>query len=126
MHIDGARLDADWFDAPHTRQDLLARDCALAMRQQEGKDGTLRFGQVRTSADGPGDLAAFEIDLAMPEPGMAEPGRSTPRGAAQYCLDAGEQLARGERLDDIIIRAHLQAAHPVIFAPARGQYDNRY
>ena len=45
-------------------------------------------------------------------------------GAAQNGLDAGDDLARAERLDDVIVRTHFKSQNAVDFLAARGQHDN--
>src|SRR5581483_7597957 len=44
-------------------------------------------------------------------------------GATQEGLDAGDDLARAERFDDIIVGAHLEAEHAIDFG-ALGGDDN--
>jgi hypothetical protein len=45
--------------------------------------------------------------------------------AAQHGLDAGDQLARVERLAEVIVGAHLEADDAVDRLVARGQHDHR-
>ena len=45
-------------------------------------------------------------------------------GAAQNGLDAGDDLARAERLDDVIVRAHFEPQNAVDFLAAGGQHDD--
>ena len=45
---------------------------------------------------------------------------------AQHRADAGDQLARAERLGHIIVGAGLEAADPVALLAARGEHDDRH
>ena len=45
---------------------------------------------------------------------------------AKHGADAGDQLARAERLGDIIVGAGLEAADAVALLAARGQHDDRH
>ncbi|MNT21164.1 hypothetical protein D3C72_1564920 [compost metagenome] len=47
-------------------------------------------------------------------------------GAAHDRTDAGQQLARRERLDHVVVHAGFQAAHAVVFFATRGQHDDRH
>ena len=51
--------------------------------------------------------------------------RSRPLEPAQHRLDPRHQLARGERLGDVVVRAHLQALNAIILRGARRQEDDR-
>jgi hypothetical protein len=45
--------------------------------------------------------------------------------AAQHRADAGDELARGERLGDVVVCAEFQADHLVDLGVARGHDDDR-
>jgi hypothetical protein len=47
-------------------------------------------------------------------------------GTAQDGVDAGEQLARRERLGDVVVGAAFQAHHLVLLFRARRQHDDRH
>ncbi|MNF66341.1 hypothetical protein D3C84_481310 [compost metagenome] len=47
-------------------------------------------------------------------------------GAAQQGLDARQQLARAERLAQVVVGAQLQADHPVGLVGAGGEHDHRH
>lgn len=50
--------------------------------------------------------------------------RARTPGAPQYGLDAGDQLAIAERLDQIVVRPHGQTDDPVCLVPACGQHQD--
>ena len=45
---------------------------------------------------------------------------------AQHGADAGDQLARGERLGDVVVGADLEPDHLVDLAVLGGQHDDRH
>ena len=47
------------------------------------------------------------------------------RGAACYCTDPGEQLAEAERLDDVVVGAHLEADDLVHLLTFGSDHDDR-
>ena len=69
---------------------------------------------------------SFGVDGHVPEcdrSGVS--GRRLHPGAAEAGADPGQQLAHAERLDDIIIRAHLQPDHLVDFLPFGREHQDR-
>jgi len=46
-------------------------------------------------------------------------------GAAQDRLDASQELAGAERLDDVVVRAQLQSLHTILFRPASSEQNHR-
>jgi hypothetical protein len=44
---------------------------------------------------------------------------------AQHCAHAQRELARAEWLGDVVVRADLEAHHPVDLVGARGEHDDR-
>ena len=46
--------------------------------------------------------------------------------AAHVGADPGEQLARRERLGDVVVGADLEAEHAIGFLAARGHHDDRH
>ena len=47
-------------------------------------------------------------------------------GAAQRGLQSRDQLARAERLDDVVVRARLERTHHVVLVADRGQHEDRH
>ena len=60
---------------------------------------------------------ATQLDLLVRRDGTA--------GAAQYRIDARQQLARRERLGDVVVGATIEARHLVALRGARRQHDHR-
>jgi hypothetical protein len=57
----------------------------------------------------------------------ADDERSAPRlgpGAPQHRANARDQLARRERLDHVVVGAHLEAEHAIHLVTARGEHDD--
>jgi hypothetical protein len=129
MHRHGARV-AGINIAPHLLQELLRREQVTAIAHEEReqlelarleshgalaqRDSMRRHVQLQITADQPlggrwrlGQLATNQL---------------TP---PQHGLHASEQLARGKRLGQIIVRAHLETDDAVDLLRARGQHQNR-
>lgn len=53
-------------------------------------------------------------------------GAGWPLEAAQYSLDAGEQLACGEWFGDVVVRTHFETQDAVVFPRARSKEDYGY
>src|SRR5271166_5090834 len=65
------------------------------------------------------NIAGQEIDLQICEmQGRFDPGAP---GTATQCRDAREQFRERERLYQVVVRAGIQALHPVVNAAERGQ-----
>src|SRR5206468_1192028 len=79
---------------------------------------------VATAEDG--DHAALLVDdqLAVAVPGRLEVAAGRLAAPAQDRLAAQDQLARAERLGDVVVGAHLQAADPVFLAGLGGEHDD--
>ena len=72
----------------------------------------------------PADFAARQVDDGPAQPGALHLPRPAER-APQHGLDAGQQLAGRERLDDVVVGPHLQAADAVVLAAAGREDDDR-
>ena len=74
-----------------------------------------------------GDLVKIVVHVELADasaPGLAFVGRGRHLGgAAQQCADARHQLARRERLADIVVGAELEADDTVRLPASRRQYD---
>jgi len=71
------------------------------------------------------DLACAAID----DQALADPENRVPLGeravrAPQHGFHARDQLARAERLDQVIVAAELQAGHLVVYGLLRGEEDD--
>ena len=120
--IDGAVL-AVIVIVPDLLQDLFAAQCNALVADQKNQQVKLLRGQRRLL---PGHLYAVagRVDGQIAE-GIA-PGGLGGLGhrAGQHGLDTGDQLPRGERLDDIVIGTALQPGQLVVFLTAGGQHDH--
>ena len=94
------------------------------MGDQEAEDGAFRLGQFAALVLGPADLAAGQVDDGPAQAGALHLQRPAER-PPQHGLDAGQQFAGGERLDDVIVGAHLQTADAVVLAAAGRKDDDR-
>ncbi len=45
-------------------------------------------------------------------------------GCAEQCVDLGQQLAQRERLDQVVVRARVEADHPNIDRVPRGEHED--
>ena len=111
--------------APAPRQ-RLARHAGAAAGAQQPQDLALALGQ----AD---DLRAVAQFAALQREGERAEARHAAvalrrrrAGAPQHRADAQQQLARFERLGEIIVDADLQPAHAIGRLGARGQHDDRH
>ena len=68
------------------------------------------------------DAARDEVDLQV---ARLQPKHVRRPAAAEHRADAREQLGQRERLDQIIVGAQVQPAHPIVDAVARGQDQHR-
>ena len=73
-------------------------------------------------ASGDPMTAQVQLEVAGPEP-LGGSGRCL--RAPEHRPDAGDQLARAERLHDVVVGPELEAGHPVGLVPARGEHDDR-
>ncbi len=91
------------------------------MMHEEVEDGEFLGGQLDGRAvDLEGVRGRVEHDAARRQDGGAI--GQVPPGERP---DAGEQLAHGERLDHVVIRARLEPAHPVVDRVTGGQHQDR-
>src|SRR5437879_4192575 len=107
MHVDNPGLDGV-FVAPDGVEDLLPAQHLARVAGEEGQKVELRVGEV--------DLPAVAIDAALVDLGdhVAEDQLAAlvllllDPALAQVGGDAGDQLARAEGLDDVVVGADLQ------------------
>ena len=126
FHIHGYRKNPNLaviVIVPDLLQDLFAAQCNALVADQKNQQIKLLRGQRRLL---PGHLYAVagRVDGQIAE-GIA-PGGLGGLGhrAGQHGLDTGDQLPRGERLDDIVIGTALQPGQLVVFLTAGGQHDH--
>ncbi len=71
---------------------------------------------------GPDDVAPYRIDLYVADPHQRDDART---GPPRHRAQARQQLLDGKRLDQIVVRALVQALDVATQPVARGQDDNR-
>ena len=103
-----------------TRQRLARHDLAL-VAHQEFEQLELTNGQVDRPATAQ-HLARDQIHLEVAD---REPRRIRHAAAAHQRTDAGEQFGEGERLDEVVVRAGVEAGHAVLQRVARGEDEHR-
>ena len=123
--ISTARVSSPAVPMPQTGQQFIAGDGPLAVDDQVAE--RRRFGFRKLGPRSPADqriFAALQVDLAAAELRALARFRRL-RRPPQHRFDAGQQFAGRERLDHVIVRPHLQAAHAVVFPAAGRQDDDR-
>ncbi len=122
MHVDGAFLHVH-AAAPHVVEQLGAGVDPLRMGHEEVQQAVLggadRHRRVvdEHAVGGAVDAHRADHDAAV---------LVVLAGAAHHRADPGQQLARRERLDHVVVHAGLQAADAVVLLAARGQHDDRH
>ena len=79
---------------------------------------------------GEADLAPVDVHppadrVERERPGPEQLLRRDGRPPPQHGPDPGDQLARAERLGDVVVRAELEAQHPLHLVVARGDHQHR-
>jgi hypothetical protein len=119
-------------DSPKTASpELLAGEHHARMRRERGDQVELHAGELQGRAR-PERLPRARIhDEVEEDPPVVCRGRCEPRGrsggnrAAEHRAHPGDQLARLEGLGHVVVRADLQAGHPVHELIPRGEEDHR-
>ncbi len=120
VHVDGAQVDVG-AGAPDPVEQALAAEHAARTLHQEIQQPELGGPQVHVAA-GAGDAVAGAVqhDVGVFQPLVGELGPA----AAQQGAQAGDQLGHGEGLDQVVVRAGVQAAHLVGVLAAGGQHQH--
>ena len=119
IHVDGAIGDGAILPPNGVQQLFAAEDHARPAHQ--------KFQQPELGG-GQGEVLAVELHLAAAAVEFDAAGFEQPRGRglrAELELDARDQFADEERLDDVVVRAQLKADDAVGFGSARGEKNNR-
>src|SRR5690606_6326665 len=120
MDVDGALFQID-IAAPDLVLDVVAAEHFFLVRHEKFQQ--LEFGG--SHVDGgvfDGDAVAGGVQLQVEHPDnlvLLVAGAAT-----QDRLDAGYQLTGRERLGDVVVHAHVQSLHLVVFAGFRCQHDD--
>ncbi len=121
MDVDRARLDIDVI-APDRVEQLLARKDAARMLHQIVEQLVFRRAEMNVTAGALHTVRqAIDADLAERDAVF----RQARTDAAQHGADACHQFDHGERLDDIVVGAGVEAADTVALFRARRQHDDR-
>ena len=123
VHVDRA-LVALPVDAPHAVEQLAAGERHAEVVGQVLQQVELARGERhRPAADPRLPAHAVDLDVADQRPRRAVAGG--PSVAAQDGLHPGDELARRERLGDVVVGAELEPEHAVDLVVAGGQHDDR-
>lgn len=108
--------------APDLIHQLLARECATGVAGQEQQqlelallEGHLLAADARPSGGGL-DHEVRELQRRLVISRSVHP--------AQHGVDAGDELSRLERFDDIVVRAEAEPDHTIGLLAPRGQQDH--
>jgi len=122
LHVDAA--------APHLVQQLRAAVHAFGMGHEEMQQAVFGGADLHRHGSAAG-LSASGREHAMR--GAVDAQAADLHAAVfvvfarttHHCADAGQQFARGKRLDHVVVDAGLQPANAVVLFAARGQHDDR-
>ena len=122
MGVDGALVALEVV-AEHLLDQLHARVHAARVAGQRGEQLELAGREVDLLA-GDHDLVAGHVDGELAELEHLALGLGIGVHAAQQRTGAGDQLARAERLDQIVVGAQLQADDAVLDLALGGEHDD--
>ena len=91
---------------------------------EEPEHGELAGGQVQRSATADGGLSN-EIDADRPEVQIAD-GFAGWLGTTQQRADAGQEFARAEWFDEIIVGARIEAGDAILDLALGGEHEDRH
>ncbi|GAA3121809.1 hypothetical protein GCM10020254_81320 [Streptomyces goshikiensis] len=108
--------------SPHQFEDQLAGEYLAGVAHEEfeqGRFGTAELQRAAPAAPGPGRRVEHEV-------GEAERGGAAGRGRRppQQRADPRDQLVQGERLDEVVVGARLQAVDALADGVERGQDED--
>ena len=125
VDVDGAGV-AVVLVAPDALEQFVARKGAAGVRDEQLQELVLLGRQGDGLVVEPcligGKIEAQAADLQRLLPPLL--ALAVLGGAAQHGLDAREQLAHGEGLDDVVVGAELEAEHAVDLLGLGGQHDD--
>src|SRR4029077_15431910 len=109
VHVDGVRAERVGLVVPHMLGDRAAVGHAGRAPHEDLEDAELGAGKGGPlPADQHLPRGRVELDVPDLDPGRRDGGRPALRGP-----DPGQQLAEVERLDQVVVRARVQAGDPV-------------
>ena len=121
MHVDGALFDVS-IAPPDPVEQLPAAEYPLGVGHEKMQQPVFG-GAERDLALARADPMTGVIELQALD--LHHVGRARRRGSPQHRLDAGQQLARRERLGDVVVGAALEAADLVLLLGSGGEHDDR-
>src|SRR5882762_9052015 len=129
LHIDRAIVNLGAVQAREIEQ-LLARQHPLRRCAERLQQVQLAVAEIDAATLGRSQPAAAEVELPAGEAigaPLVAARQHLARGliAAQHGADAGEQLARTEGLNDVVVGAELEAHYPVGLVVLAGDDDDR-
>ena len=119
VHLDEVRVIG--VVAPDLAQQLVLREHLAAVADEERQQPQL--GRRQRPGDGRRGWRRRRPRRRARRP--ASSGAAQPAGAAQHGAHPGEQLLEGERLDQVVVGAELEAGEPVVQPVAGGEEDDR-
>src|SRR5437879_1319493 len=126
-HVDAA-VERIGLAAPQQLGELGSREHAVGGGQQHGQQAVFGAAQGDRLARSVDEVAGRRVEppAVEHEAAHAVGARLTGRmgGPAQHRLDAAEQLARIERLGDVVVGAELESDNAVHILAARGEHDD--
>jgi putative hemolysin len=106
--------------APDVLEQLLCRHQVAGSGQQVAQYGELLQGQIQLPAAAVSQLTGG-VQPHVPD---GEHRRGTAGLAAQHCSQPGRQLGEGERLDQVVVGAHVETADAVRQPAPGGQHHD--
>ena len=129
LHVDAA-VERVGLAALREIDELVAVEHAIRVLEEDAQQPVLGAGERRdhafagdADADAPCRASSRRSAGAARSSGCRFAGQAA--RAAQDRLDARQQLARAERLGQVVVGAHLQADDAVGLLAARGEHDHR-
>ena len=122
MHVHGAAV-AEVVKAPHLVEQLVAGVDAVGRRRKVVQKLHLLGRRVDLLAVDD-QLIGVEVDDELVEGELLALGLAVVAGAAQHGVHARKQLLDLEGLDDVVVRAHLQAGDLVLGLTLGGEHDD--
>ena len=117
---------AEPVDVPDLVDEPLAAHDGAGLAHEQGEEVELLARELqRLAVERHGARRRVELDGADLQRAGRRGGRGGAR-AAQDGADAGDELARAERLDDVVVGAELEAQHAVGLVAAGGEHDHRH
>src|SRR5882762_6969547 len=122
IHLEVLRLVAV-LRPPDAREEGIVGERLAGMARELGEQIELGRSEVDVLAGAP-DASRRQVDREIVRVDRSRP-RWARRRAAQHALDPRDELARGERLREVIVRTETESFDLVLFETARGQDDDR-